>query len=115
MSRAVGRLPARVGAVSARAPEQIEAIAAMQLTGEDQQAYYTEAGLVEEKTPLPDATPQSASGGTGSSMRDLSQEDREATKVALVTPEGEVGTGTGSTTSRADVLMDDALALLGTK
>lgn len=91
---------------AAMTPAQIQAIAGMQLTNADLQAFYVEAGLSEIKTPEPGVTPQSGS------MRDLSQEDREATRVAGGM---EVGESSGGGSGKSDVLYEMVLELLAGK
>jgi len=83
-------------------PEQVSAIVAMRLTNAALQEFYVEVGLTEVKTPDPDVTPESTR------MRDLSQEDREATRVAS----GEEPTGSGSGSGKSDALMDMVIELL---
>ncbi len=80
-------------------PEQVEAIAAMQLTQADSQAYYIEIGISTPSTPSPDAT---------DSMSSLSKEDRQATKVALGTP-------VGASSGKSVVLLDNVIELLQDK
>ena len=83
-------------------PEQVGAIAAMRLTNAALQEFYIEVGLTEVKTPEPDVTPESTR------MRDLSQEDREATRVAS----GEEPTGSSSGSGKSDALMEMVIELL---
>jgi len=85
-------------------PEQIGAIAAMNLTNAGLQEFYVAVGLTEVKTPEPDVTPQSTRN------RDLPQEDREATRVASGE---EVGTSSGS--SKSSALLDMVIELLESK
>jgi hypothetical protein len=90
--------------IASMTSEQLQAIAAMQLTNADSQAYYAEIGVATPSTPSPDAT------GTPGSMRDLSKDEREATKTALGTP-----VGTGSSSGRGTILLDNVIALLQDK
>lgn len=86
--------------------DQVAAIAALQLTNADLQAYYVDIGISEVKTPEPGVTPQSGA------FKDLPQEQREAARAtaqALGTP---VGSGGGSGTSKSDALLDNVIALL---
>jgi hypothetical protein len=86
--------------------DQVAAIAALQLTNADLQAYYAEIGVAEVRTPEPGVTPQS------SSLKDLPPEQREAARAtaeALGTP---VGTGRSSGTSKSDVLLDKVIEML---
>jgi hypothetical protein len=83
--------------------EQVNAIAAMQLTNTMLQEFYVETGISEVKTPEPGVTPESQR------MSDLPQEDREATRAASG---AEVGTG-GS--GKSDVLLDMTFELLANK
>jgi hypothetical protein len=85
---------------------QVTAIAGLQLTNADLQAYLVEIGASEVRTPEPGVTPQSGS------LKDLPPEQREAaraTAVALGTP---VGGGRGNGMSRGDVLLDNVIELL---
>ena len=87
--------------------EQLEAIAAMQLTNADLTEFYVEQGF-ELTTPEPGVTPQ---GGKNSG---LSQEDREATRTAaeaLGTPVS--GGSGGGGVERRDILLDRLIELLG--
>ncbi len=90
--------------VETMTPEQIGAIAGMNLTNTALQEFYIEVGLTEVKTPEPDVTPQSAR------MKDLPQEDREATRIASGQ---EVGTSGG--TGKSSALLDMVIELLENK
>ena len=92
--------------VEAMTQEQLEAIAAMQLTSADLNEFYVEQG-VELTTPEPGVTPQ---GGKNSG---LSQEDREATRTAAEALGTPVGTGGGGGAERRDILLDTLIELLG--
>ncbi len=86
--------------------DQVAALAAMQLTNADLQAYYVEIGASVVKTPEPGVTPQSQA------LKDLPPEEREAARAtaeALGTP---VGGGRSSGASKSDVLLDDVIELL---
>jgi hypothetical protein len=86
--------------------EQVNTIAAMQLTNAELQAFYVEVGISEVKTPEPGVTPQSQR------MSDLPQEDREATRAASGE---EVGTGSGGGGDKSDALLDMTLESLAGK
>lgn len=88
-------------------PEQISAVAAMKLTNAALQEFYIEVGLTEVRTPEPDVTPQN----TG--MKDLSQEDREATRIANGAEPSGSGSGAGS--GKSSALMDMVIELLENK
>ena len=92
--------------VDVMTPEQLEAIAAMQLTNADLNEFYVEQG-VELTTPEPGVTPQ---GGQNSG---LSQEDREATRTAAEALGTPVSTGGGGGAARRDILLDTLIELLG--
>lgn len=95
--------------VAAMTQEQLEAIAAMQLTNADMSEFYVEQG-VELTTPEPGVTPQ---GGKNSGLSTEEKEAARATAEALGTP---VGTGNGSdggSTARKDILLDTLIELLG--
>lgn len=90
-------------------PAQLTAIAALQLTNADLQAYYVEIGVAAEQTPEPGATPQ------GASMRNVPQDQREAVRAtaqALGTP---VGSGGGAGRARRDALLESVISLLSEK
>lgn len=91
-------------------PAQLSAIAALQLTNADLQAYYVEIGVAVERTPEPGATPQ------GAGMRDVPQDQREAVRAtaqALGTPVGSGGGGAGR--ARRDALLDNVISVLSGK
>ncbi len=85
-------------------PEQVGAVAAMELTNAALQEFYLEVGLTEAKTPEPDATPQNGQ------MKDLSQEDREATRIANGAEPS--GSGSGNGNGKSSALMDMVIELL---
>jgi hypothetical protein len=91
----------------AMTPEQLAAIAAMQLTNADLNAFYAEKGIV-FPTPVPGVTPTSGKG------KDLSQADREATRTAAEALGTPVGTSSGSSTGQAakTLLFDTVIELL---
>lgn len=88
---------------AAMTPEQIGAIATLRLTNADLQDFYVETGLTEVKVPEPGVTPQ---GGQGQSM---SQEEREATRVASGE---EAGSGSGGSSGKSSALLDMVIELL---
>jgi hypothetical protein len=86
--------------------DQVVALAAMQLTNADLQAYYLEIGASLVKTPEPGVTPQSRA------LKDLPPEQREAARAtaeALGTP---VGGGRNGGASKSNVLLDYVIELL---
>ncbi|KAF0106746.1 MAG: hypothetical protein FD146_2338 [Anaerolineaceae bacterium] len=89
------------------AVEQIQAIAAMQITNADLSAFYAEYGIV-LPTPIPGVTKVSGSGSS------VSQADREATKTAAQALGTPVGTGGGGTTGQASktLLYEKVIVLL---
>jgi hypothetical protein len=92
--------------VASLSEAQVAAIASLQLTNADLQAYLVEIGVSEIRTPEPGVTPQSGS------LKDLPPEQREAARAtaeALGTP---VGSGRSSGTSKRDVLLDNVIELL---
>ena len=94
--------------IAALTVEQVNAIAAMQLTNAKLQEFYVETGVTEVKeikTPEPGVTPESLR------MSDLPQEDRKATREASGE---EVGTGSGGG-GKSDALLDMVLELLSGK
>lgn len=92
--------------VEVMTPEQLEAIAAMQLIDADLNEFYVEQG-VELTTPEPGVTPQS---GRNSG---LSQEEREAARATAEALGPPVGTGGGGGAERRDILLDTLIELLG--
>jgi hypothetical protein len=93
--------------IASLAGEPVAAIAGLQLTNADLQAYYVEIGAAEVRTPEPGATPQSGA------FKDLPQEQREAARAtaqALGTPVGGGSGGTGAT--KSDLLLDNVIELL---
>jgi len=91
--------------VEAMTQEQLEAIAAMQLTSADLNEFYVEQGG-ELTTPEPGVTPQ---GGKNSGLSTEEKEAARATAEALGTP---VGAGGGGSAARKDILLDTLIELL---
>ncbi len=92
--------------VAALTPAQIAAVDQLQLTNAVLQVYYVEIGVSEVKTPEPGVTPQS------NSLKNLSPEEREATRAtaqALGTP---VGNGSNGAGEKKDALLDNVIQLL---
>ncbi len=81
-------------------PDQIQAIAAMQITNIDMQAYYVEIGAKEAKDDT--ATPEA--GATGVPMRDLSPEAKATAKAERGIVSSSSGLGT--------ILADNLITLL---
>ncbi|MCC6905615.1 MAG: hypothetical protein IT326_07200 [Anaerolineae bacterium] len=98
---------AQAGLIANMEPAQIAAIAAMHLTTDDLNAFYTEKGLT-LSTPEPGVTPQG--GGVGG-MSPAERESRRATAAALGTPTGG-GQGQGQGSQRQTVLLDTVVELL---
>ena len=86
----------------AMTPEQLQAIAAMQITNADLTAFYAEHGVV-LPTPAPDVTKVPGGGNSG-----LSQADKEATRAAAEALGTPVSTG-GSTGQAAKTLLFDTV------
>ena len=84
-------------------PEQVTAIAALQLTNENLQTYYVEIGVAEEKDPT--LTPEVVDGGVP--MKDLSPE-------AKATAQAERGI-VPSSSGRGTIMMDKIVELLEAK
>ncbi len=89
--------------IAALTPEQVAAIARMQLTNSMLQTFYGETGISEVQTPEPGVTPQSMK------MSDLPQEAREATREASGMEPGGGGSG------KSDALLEMTLELLAGK
>jgi hypothetical protein len=85
----------------AMTPEQLQAIAAMQITNADLTAFYAEHGVV-LPTPVPGVTKVPGSGSG------VSQADKEATRAAAEALGTPVGTG-GSTGQAAKTLLFDTV------
>ncbi len=88
--------------VEAMTPEQLQAIAAMQITNAALNAFYTEHGVV-FPTPVPGVTKTAGGGNSG-----ISQADKEATRAAAEALGTPVGTG-GSTGQAAKTLLFDTV------
>ena len=95
--------------VEAMTQEQLEAIAAMQLTNADMNEFYVEQGG-ELTTPEPGVTPQS---GKNSGLSTEEKEAARATAKALGTPVGAGGGSNRGGTARRDILLDTLIELLG--
>ena len=91
--------------IEAMTPAQMEAIAFMQLTNSDLNAFYAEYGIV-FPTPVPGVTkvPGKNSG--------LSQADREATKTAAQALGTPVGTGSGTGQAARTLLFEKTIEYL---
>ena len=94
--------------VEAMTQEQLEAIAAMQLTSADLNELYIEQG-VELTTPEPGVTPQ---GGKNSGLSTEEKEAARATAEALGTPVSTGGGDGGGGAERKNVLLDTLIELL---
>lgn len=94
--------------VVALTPEQLTAIAALQLTNADLKAYYAEYGLV-LPTPAPGVTKVPGQGNSG-----LTQTEREATKAAAEALGTPVGTGSSSGQSAKTLLYEKVIEMLAT-
>lgn len=87
-------------------PAQLAAIDGMQLTNADLTGFYAEIGVA-VSTPEPGITPEGTRG------KDLTQEQREATRVASGGESGEpIGTGQGSDSGKSTILLDTLIELL---
>ena len=89
--------------VDALTPQQLQAIAAMQITNLDLNVYYAEFGIV-MPTPLPGVTKVPGSGSG------LSQEDKEATRTAAQALGTPVASGAGQLAKT--LLYDQVIELL---
>ena len=85
---------------------QVQAVVDLKLTNADLTAWYAEQGIT-MPTPQPGVTP--VQGGKNS---DLSQEQREATRVAAGTAGTPVASGGTSGTSRGTLLVDAVITAL---
>jgi len=92
----------------AMTPEQLAAIAAMQLTNADLNVFYAEQGIV-FPTPVPGVTPTSGKG------KDLSQADKEATRTAAEALGTPVGTSSGTGQEAKTLLFDTVIELLAAR
>jgi phage baseplate assembly protein gpV len=91
----------------AMTPAQLEAIAALQITNADLNAFYAELGIV-FPTPVPGVTKEPGSG------KNISPEDKEATQAAAAALGTPVGTGSESSAGQAarTLLFDTVVELL---
>jgi len=90
--------------------EQLQAIAAMQITNATLTDFYAEQGII-IPTPSPDTT-QTVTSGTGKNSG-LSTEEKEATKAAAEALGTPVGTNSGSSgAARKSVLTDSVIEYL---
>jgi len=94
--------------VAALTPEQLTAIAALQLTNADLDAFYAGYGLV-LPTPAPGVTRVPGQGNSG-----LTQIEREATKAAAEALGTPVGTGSNSGQSAKTLLYEKVIEMLAT-
>jgi len=94
--------------VVALTPEQLTAIAALQLTNADLNAFYAGYGLV-LPTPAPGVTRVPGQGNSG-----LTQTEREATKAAAEALGTPVGTGSSSGQSAKTLLYEKVIEMLAT-
>ena len=85
--------------------EQLQAIAAMQITNADLSAFYAEHGII-LPTPLPGATKVP---GSNSELTQAEKEAARATAQALGTP---VGTGSGAGVASKTLLFEKVIELL---
>lgn len=99
----------QVQILEAMTPEQVAEIAAMRLTNDDLDAFYTAQGVV-FPTPEPGVTPQGQ--GQGGRNSGLSPEEREAVKATAAAQGTPTGAGGGSGAARRDVLLDSLIAYL---
>ena len=86
-------------------PAQLQAIAAMQISNADLSAFYAELGVT-LPTPAPGVTKVPGSG------KDISQEDREATRTAATALGTPVGEGGGAGQTARTLLFDQVVELL---
>ncbi len=94
--------------VAALTPEQLTAIAALQLANADLDAFYAGYGLV-LPTPAPEVTRVPGQGNSG-----LTQTEREATKTAAEALGTPVGTGSSSGQSAKTLLYEKVIEMLAT-
>lgn len=86
-------------------PAQLQAIAAMQISNADLSAFYAELGVT-LPTPAPGVTKVPGSG------KNISQEDKEATRTAATALGTPVGTGGGAGQVARTLLFDQVVELL---
>jgi hypothetical protein len=89
----------------AMTPAQLEAIAALQITNTDLNAFYAEHGIV-FPTPVPGVTKVPGSG------KNISPEDKEATQAAAAALGTPVGTGSSTGQAARTLLFDTVVELL---
>jgi len=89
----------------AMTPAQLEAIAGMQISNADLNAFYAEHGIV-FPTPVPGVTKVPGSG------KNLSTEDKEATRAAAAALGTPVGTGSSAGQAARTLLFDTVVELL---
>lgn len=94
--------------VAALTPEQLTAIAALQLANADLDAFYAGYGLV-LPTPAPGVTRVPGQGNSG-----LTQTEREATKAAAEALGTPVGTGSSTGQSAKTLLYEKVIEMLAT-
>lgn len=92
--------------VEAMTPEQLQAVAAMQITNADLNAFYAEHGVV-FPTPVPGVTRTPGGGNSG-----LSQADKEATRAAAEALGTPVGAGGSIGQAAKTLLFDTVIELL---
>jgi hypothetical protein len=90
----------------AMTPEQLQTIAAMQITNADLTAFYAGHGIV-LPTPAPGVTKMPGGGNSG-----LSQADKEATRTAAEALGTPVGAGGGAGQAAKTLLFDAVIELL---
>lgn len=95
----------QVQIAEALAPQQLEAIAAMQLTNADLNAFYAEHGVA-VSTPAPGVTKVPGKG------KNLSPEAKEATQAAAAALGTPVGTGNSTGQAAKTLLFDTVIELL---
>ncbi len=92
----------------AMTPEQLQAIAALQITNADLNAFYVERGVI-FPTPVPGVTKEPGSGS------DLSQADKEATRAAAEALGTPVGVGSSTGQAAKTLLFDTVIELLAAR
>lgn len=86
-------------------PEQLQAIAALQITNARLSEFYAERGIV-QPTPLPGVTRVPGKG------KNMSEADKQATREANL---ASGGSGTGAGQAAKTLLFDEVIALLSTR
>ncbi len=92
----------------AMTPAQLEAIAALQITNADLNAFYAERGIV-FPTPVPGVTKVPGSG------KNVSPEDKEATRTAAEALGTPVSAGSGAGQAAKTVLFETVIELLNVR